>query len=93
MGLYRYVRHPNYLGELLFHLGYLLAGASAAVVWWQIALAAIAPVSLMFVILGATRTLAQEQQERYGQLPEYRAYRDSVPPLVGIRRDVGSAAA
>ena len=56
-GLWRFSRHPNYLGEIVFHCGLLLAALpacrSAAAVW----LVLLAPVTFISIMLGSTSGL------------------------------------
>lgn len=47
-GLWRYSRHPNYLGEILFWVSLFLFGLAAAPGWWWTGVGAVAMI-LMFV--------------------------------------------
>ena len=88
-GLWRYSRHPNYLGEIVFQVGVMLAGVLAALSVRSPAallLSALAPSTFIAIMLGATRRLEDRQLEAYGDRPEYRAYVKAVPRLF-----VGSA--
>jgi protein-S-isoprenylcysteine O-methyltransferase Ste14 len=66
-GLYRYVRHPMYLGYMLSHLGYLLI----APLWWN---ALVYALSWLFLI---ARVFAEERI--LSENPDYRAYMGKVP--------------
>jgi len=37
-GLFRYVRHANYFGEILYHIGMYLNGFPSYETWWQVGL-------------------------------------------------------
>eukprot|EP00966_Prymnesium_polylepis_P273842 6325732-Prymnesium_polylepis.1 len=56
-GLWSWSRHPNYLGEIVFHCGLLLAALpacrSAAAAW----LVLLAPVTFISIMFGSTRGL------------------------------------
>ncbi len=86
-GLYRIVRCPNYLGEILFWTGLTVSALdtlSGVGQWITVLLAYIAIVYIMFN--GAQR-LEKRQMARYGDNAEYRAYADNTPillPLVPI---------
>lgn len=86
-GLYRVVRCPNYLGELLLWTGNLLAGASLLSNWALWLMASLGYGCIFFVMIGSTRRLELKQEGRYGSDPEYQAYVKRVPiifPLVPI---------
>ena len=80
-GLYRLVRCPNYLGEVIFWVGGWIAGISSYTHWahWAMSLAGL--VCIVLVMLGSTRRLELKQEERYGSDPAYRKYAASVPIL------------
>lgn len=84
VGLYRWVRCPNYLGEVLFWLGQFVAGTPGYTHWsrWLVALAGLACIGL--VMLGSTRRLELKQDERYGTDPAYQAYVRRVPVLLPL---------
>ncbi|MBK9258407.1 MAG: DUF1295 domain-containing protein [Polyangiaceae bacterium] len=81
VGLYRVVRCPNYLGEVIFWVGAWTAGISAYthVLHWGMSLTGL--VCIVLVMLGSTRRLEMKQDERYGSNPEYQRYTRSVPVL------------
>lgn len=81
VGLYRVVRSPNYLGEIIFWLGSFIAGLPfyTSALRWLAALVGL--VSIVLIMLGSTKRLERTQEERYGQLPEYQQYIRTVPVL------------
>jgi len=81
-GLYRWVRCPNYLGEILFWIGnWIIAIAFyATFVQWTIGL--IGVVCITLIMMGSTKRLERSQLERYGSQPEYQEYIRTVPVLV-----------
>ena len=81
-GVYRLVRCPNYLGELLIWLGMLLSGATAMRGWQQWIPALIGFVLIMWVMFSGARRLEIRQDRNYGDDPEYREYVRSVPIII-----------
>jgi steroid 5-alpha reductase family enzyme len=82
VGLYRLVRCPNYFGEILVWLGSLLAGVPFLHAWWAWAASIVATLCLVLIMMGSTKRLEFQQDERYGRLPEYQDYVRSVPVLI-----------
>ena len=80
-GLYRIVRCPNYLGEMIFWTGVVLSGIGA-VSGWQWVVVAIGYVGIIFVMFSGARRLELRQNKNYGADPEYQAYVKSVPILL-----------
>ena len=80
-GLYRLVRCPNYLGEMIFWTGTLVAGIGA-VSGWQWLIVAIGYIGIIFVMFSGARRLEIRQNKDYGNDPEYQAYVKRVPIMV-----------
>lgn len=81
-GLYRIVRCPNYLGEMIFWTGTFLSGIGALVGVWQWLLAAVGYAGIIFVMFSGARRLELRQNKNYGNDPEYQAYVKKVPILL-----------
>ena len=81
-GLYRFVRCPNYLGELLIWLGMLLTGTTALKGAWQWVLALLGFVLITWVMFSGARRLELRQDRNYGADPEYQKYVRTVPILI-----------
>ncbi|MCM1441464.1 MAG: DUF1295 domain-containing protein [Roseburia sp.] len=81
-GLYKIVRCPNYLGELLFWTGVLLSGAGAlqGAVQWVVAV--IGWVLIVYVMFSGAKRLELRQNKSYGADPEYRAYVAKTPIIL-----------
>ena len=75
-GLYRIVRCPNYLGEMIFWTGVLISGIGQ----WIVVL--VGYIGIIFVMFSGARRLEIRQNKNYGADPEYRQYVKSVPILV-----------
>lgn len=80
-GLYKIVRCPNYLGEMIFWTGVLIAGIGA-VSGLQWIIVAIGYVGIIFVMFSGARRLEIRQNKNYGNDPEYQKYVKTVPIMV-----------
>ena len=80
-GLYRIVRCPNYLGEMIFWTGVLVCGIGA-VSGWQWIVVAIGYIGIIFVMFSGARRLEIRQDKNYGNDPEYQKYVTTVPILL-----------
>ena len=80
-GLYRLVRCPNYLGEMIFWTGVVLSGIGA-ISGWQWAIVAVGYVGIIFVMFSGARRLELRQNKNYGHDPEYQKYVKTVPILL-----------
>ena len=81
-GLYRIVRCPNYLGEMIFWTGAFLSGIGALSGFGQWFLAALGYAGIIFVMFSGARRLELRQNKNYGDDPEYQAYVKRVPILL-----------
>lgn len=81
-GLYRIVRCPNYLGEITFWIGVFVSGITAYRNAGQWILAALALVSIVYIMFNGAQRLEKRQNERYGSNAAYRKYADTTPILL-----------
>ena len=81
-GLYRIVRCPNYLGEMIFWTGVFISGFCALETIGQWILASLGYIGIIFVMFSGARRLELRQNRNYGEDPEYQAYVKSVPILL-----------
>ncbi len=91
-GLYRFVRCPNYLGELLIWTGMLLSGTTALKGILQWTLAILGYLLIIWVMFSGARRLELRQDRNYGDDPEYQQYIHTVPiilpfvPLYSVKK-------
>lgn len=82
--MFRIVRCPNYLGEVLTWTGVFISGItvySGALQW----IAAIGGyLSIVYIMFGGARRLELRQNKNYGNDPEYQAYVKSTPILLPL---------
>ena len=81
-GLYRIVRCPNYLGEMIFWTGVLISGIGAVSGWGQWIMSVIGYAGIIFVMFSGARRLEIRQDKNYGNDPEYQKYVSTVPILL-----------
>ena len=81
-GLYRIVRCPNYLGEMIFWTGVLLSGIGSLTGAGQWIMALIGYIGIIFVMFSGARRLEIRQNKNYGKDPTYQKYVKTVPILV-----------
>lgn len=81
VGLYRWVRCPNYLGEMVFWLGSWVMGTSSYTHWLHWLASAIGLICITLIMMGSTKRLEAKQEERYGRGQDYRRYIATVPVL------------
>ena len=83
-GLYRIVRCPNYLGEMIFWTGVFLSGIGSLSSVGQWILASVGYAGIIFVMFSGARRLELRQNKNYGSDPEYQAYVRRVPILLPL---------
>ena len=83
-GLYKIVRCPNYLGEVLFWSGVFVSGINIYGSVWQWVAAAIGYVCIVYIMFGGARRLELRQNRNYGSDPEYQAYVKKTPILLPL---------
>ena len=83
-GLYRIVRCPNYLGELLLWAGVFIAGIPylQGALQWIIAILGL--LGITYVMFSGARRLEQRQDKNYGDDPVYQEYVKTVPIMIPL---------
>lgn len=88
-GIWKYSRHPNYLGEMLVWWGLSLPGIFLFRGVELFFLAGAPFITLMLLFVSGIPLLEKSAEEKWGSDPEYRAYRDSTPVLVPFAKRRG----
>lgn len=83
-GLYKIVRCPNYLGEIIFWTGILISGITAYNGAGQWITAIVAYVCIVFIMFNGAQRLEKRQMARYGNNAEYNAYADKTPIIIPL---------
>ncbi len=81
-GLYKIVRCPNYLGEVLFWTGVFVSGVNIYASVWQWFAAAFGYICIVYIMFGGARRLELRQNRNYGEDPEYQEYVKTTPILI-----------
>ncbi|NEG78222.1 DUF1295 domain-containing protein [Bifidobacterium avesanii] len=82
VGVYRLVRCPNYLGEVLTWTGVFVSGWTAARGFWQWVAMAVGWLVITWIMFGGARRLEIRQTRNYGDDPDYRNYAAHTPILI-----------
>jgi steroid 5-alpha reductase family enzyme len=82
VGLFKFVRYPNYLAEILFWTGTVVSGADVYKGWAQWVVALFGYICIFYVMLDGTKRLEAKQNSRYGMDEEYRKYIARTPKLM-----------
>ena len=80
--LYKFVRCPNYFGEILFWTGIFVGGCQAYNHWGQWLVAILGYICIVYVMINSAQRLAKKQETRYGDKEEYREYADNTSLLI-----------
>ena len=83
-GLFRVVRCPSYLGELVLWTGVFVSGIGAYRGLFQWLFACLGLALIVFVMISSTRRLEGRQNLRYGDDPSYREYAAKTPILLPL---------
>ncbi|MCQ2328152.1 MAG: DUF1295 domain-containing protein [Paludibacteraceae bacterium] len=81
-GLYRIVRCPNYLGEVLLWTGVFVCGIGAYHTWWQWLMALLGYIGIIYIMFSGARRLELRQDHNYGTDEAYLRYKKSTPILL-----------
>lgn len=83
-GLYKIVRCPNYLGEIIFWTGVFVGGISTYQNAGQWILAVVAYVCIVFIMFNGAQRLEKRQMARYGSDKAYNDYANKTPIILPL---------
>lgn len=83
-GLYRVVRCPNYLGEILFWTGIFVTGFDVFNSVGQWVCAVLAYICIVYIMFNGAQRLEKRQMKRYGDNAKYNEYADKTPIIIPL---------
>lgn len=83
-GLFKVVRCPNYLGELVIWTGALVSGIGAHLSAWQWVIVIAGYLGIVYVMFSGARRLEIRQDSVYGEDPDYQEYIKKTPILIPL---------
>ena len=83
-GLWKYSRHPNYLGEITLWLGISIISFSSLNEWELITLISPIFTYLLLVYVSGIRILEYNGNKKWGHLDSYKEYKDKTSRLLGF---------
>ena len=83
-GLYKIVRCPNYLGEIIFWTGIFVSGITAYQTFGQWITAVLAYVCIVYIMFNGAQRLEKRQMARYGENEEYNEYANKTPIIIPL---------
>ena len=81
-GLYKIVRCPNYLGEIIFWTGVFISGITTYAGIGQWLMAIIAYICIVYIMFNGAQRLEKRQMARYGNDKEYNNYANKTPIII-----------
>ena len=83
-GLFKIVRCPNYLGEIIFWSGVFACGTNALTGVLQWLSAVFGYICIVYIMFGGARRLEIRQNRNYGSDPEYQKYVKKTPIIIPL---------
>ena len=81
-GVYRLCRHPNYLGEIIYHLGVFVSGYSLFSSLPRWLLVGSVPLLMLPMMVSVTYSRSYKQEQKYSSDPSFKEYQNSVCKLI-----------
>lgn len=81
-GLYARLRHPNYLGEIVFQIGLITVAVVAAPGGWALVAGVVGPLYIAVLMYYAAHDQDHQQNQRHGTDPAYQAWRSQTSCLL-----------
>lgn len=83
-GLYKIVRCPNYLGEIIFWTGIFISGITTYATVGQWITAIVAYICIVYIMFNGAQRLEKRQMARYGEDKEYNDYANKTPIIIPV---------
>lgn len=83
-GLYKIVRCPNYLGEIIFWTGIFISGTTTYATVGQWITAIVAYICIVYIMFNGAQRLEKRQMARYGEDKEYNDYANKTPIIIPL---------
>ncbi len=84
-GLYKYVRCPNYLGEIIFWTGIFVSGIDIyGTSWASWVISILGYLLIIYVMVSGAKRLEKRQNKNYGNDPKYQEYVKKTPILMHL---------
>lgn len=84
-GLYKYVRCPNYLGEIIFWTGIFVSGIDIyGYSWASWLISILGYILIVYVMVSGAKRLEKRQNKNYGNDPKYQEYVKKTPILMHL---------
>lgn len=83
-GLYKIVRCPNYLGEIIFWTGIFISGVTTYATIGQWITAIVAYICIVYIMFNGAQRLEKRQMARYGDNKEYNDYANKTPIIIPL---------
>ena len=84
IGLWKYSRHPNYLGEIILWLGISLISFSSLEGFQYVTLISPIFTYLLLVNVSGINLLEKSGKKKWGHLESYKIYKKNTPRLIGF---------
>jgi len=83
-GLYKIVRCPNYLGEILFWTGIVVSSLDTITGFGQWLTVILGYICIVYVMFNGAQRLEKRQMKRYGDNAEYKEYANKTPIIIPL---------
>lgn len=83
-GLYKIVRCPNYLGEIIFWTGVFISGVTTYTGIGQWIMAVVAYICIVYIMFNGAQRLEKRQMKRYGDDKAYNEYANKTPIIIPL---------
>ena len=81
-GLWKYSRHPNYLGEILIWIGITFLSINVLTGWQYLTLISPVFVALLLIKISGIPMLEKKSDAKWGHLTEYQNYKNQTAVLI-----------